>query len=168
MADMLDSSSVHRWPPILVCMATRGDGRPPSSTAEWLAQNPPAPERFTRTLASVAGATAAGEDFMFAVREFLDEFSVRYSPELRAAAIVERPPQTGDSRFDAFIGALAEHLALRFELERPPWSVEQDRFLERFWFVSEVPGFRAIAIAQAPAAFKRRGVFIPERSLQRV
>jgi hypothetical protein len=38
----------------------------------------------------------------------------------------------------------------------------------RFWFVSEVPGFRAIAIAQAPAAFRRRGVFIPERSLHRV
>ncbi len=30
------------------------------------------------------------------------------------------------------------------------------------------PGFRAVAIAQAPAAFRRRGVFIPERSLHRV
>jgi hypothetical protein len=34
--------------------------------------------------------------------------------------------------------------------------------------VSDVPGFRAISIAQAPAAFRRRGVFIPERSLHRV
>jgi len=27
-------------------------------------------------------------------------------------------------------------------IERPSWSVEPDRFLDRFWFVSEVPGFR--------------------------
>jgi hypothetical protein len=27
---------------------------------------------------------------------------------------------------------------------------------------------RAVAIAQAPAAFRRRGVFVPERSLHRV
>jgi hypothetical protein len=53
-------------------------------------------------------------------------------------------------------------------LRRPAWSVEPVRFLDRFWFVSEVPGFRATAIAQAPAAFRRRGVFIPERSLHRV
>jgi len=24
-----------------------------------------------------------------------------------------------------------------------PWSVEPGRFLDRFWFVSDVPGFRA-------------------------
>jgi hypothetical protein len=53
-------------------------------------------------------------------------------------------------------------------LRRPGWSVEPERFLDRFWFVSEVPGFRAVAIAQAPAAFRRRGVFVPERSLHRV
>ena len=53
-------------------------------------------------------------------------------------------------------------------LERPAWSVRPGRFLDSFWFVSDVRGFRAVAIAQAPAAFRRRGVFIPERSLHRV
>jgi hypothetical protein len=47
-------------------------------------------------------------------------------------------------------------------------SIRPDRFLDRFWFVSDVPGFRAVSIAQAPAAFCRRGVFVPERSLHRV
>jgi len=79
-----------------------------------------------------------------------------------------RPEPTGDRRHDAYLGALAEHLATIHALARPPWSIEPERFLERFWFVSEVPGFRAIAIAQAPAAFRRRGVFVPERSLHRV
>jgi hypothetical protein len=71
-------------------------------------------------------------------------------------------------RQDAYLGALAEHLAAAHDLSRPSWAVEPGRFLSQFWFVSENPGFRALAIAQAPAAFRRRGVFIPERSLHRV
>jgi hypothetical protein len=39
---------------------------------------------------------------------------------------------------------------------------------ELFWFVSEVRGFRALALAQSPAAFRRRGIFIAEGALQRV
>lgn len=74
----------------------------------------------------------------------------------------------GDSRHDAYLGALAEHLAAVHGLSRPAWSVGPGRFLDRFWFLSEVPGFRAVAIAQAPAAFRRRGIFVPERSLHRV
>jgi hypothetical protein len=63
---------------------------------------------------------------------------------------------------------LGEHLAIAHDIERPAWTVEPTRFLDRFWFVSEVPGFRAVSISQALAAFRRRGIFIPERSLRRV
>jgi hypothetical protein len=34
--------------------------------------------------------------------------------------------------------------------------------------LSAVPGFRALALAQSPAAFRRRGIFIAEGALQRV
>jgi hypothetical protein len=88
--------------------------------------------------------------------------------ELRARAIRDRPLPTGDARADAYIGALAEHLAATPGLERPEWAVERERFLDRFWFVSDVPGFRALAIAQSPAAFRRRGIFIADGALQRV
>jgi len=40
--------------------------------------------------------------------------------------------------------------------------------LGHFWFVSDVVGFRAIAIAQSPAAFRRRGIFIACDALSRV
>jgi len=136
--------------------------------SEWLAANPPPAERMTETLAVVAARVREGEEFAHAVREFLDEFSLRGSDDLRAAAIAERPEATGEARYDAYLGALAEHLALAHELERPAWSVEPARFLDRFWFVSDVPGFRPVSISQAPAAFRRRGVFVPERSLHRV
>jgi hypothetical protein len=102
------------------------------------------------------------------VREFLDEFALRGTDRQREESIADRPLGTGDPRQDAYLGALAEHLAAIHGLVRPPWSIEPDRFLDRFWFVSDTPGFRAISIAQAPAAFRKHGVFIPERSLHRV
>ena len=136
--------------------------------SDWLATHPPARERLTQTLAGVASRVRGGEDFDRAVREFLDEFSLRGDERSRSAAIEEKPATTGESHHDAYLGALAEHLAATHDLGRPPWSIEPSRFLDSFWFVSEVPGFRAIAIAQAPAAFRRRGVFVPERSLHRV
>jgi hypothetical protein len=123
---------------------------------------------LTQTLAGVAWRARDGEDFHHAVREFLDEFALRGDDQARAEAVEERPEPTGDPRQDAYLGALAEHLATVHGLTRPAWSVEPARFLERFWFVSEVAGFRAVAIAQAPAAFRRRGIFLPERSLHRV
>lgn len=142
--------------------------RPLTTRSEWLASNPPAAAQLTATLAGVARRAVGGEDFHHAVREFLDEFMLRGDDRSRAAVLEERPPPTGDPRHDAYLGALAEHLAAVHRLSHPAWSLEPDRFLDRFWFVSDVPGFRAIAIAQAPAAFRRRGVFVPERSLHRV
>lgn len=136
--------------------------------SDWLAAHPPRPDQLTQSLAGVARRSAAGEDFHFAVREFLDEFALRGDQRLRAEAITATPDPAGDARWDAYLGALAEHLAAAHGLARPVWSVQPERFLDRFWFVSEVPGFRAISIAQAPAAFRRRGIFIPERSLHRI
>lgn len=136
--------------------------------SKWLASHPPPPERLGQTLAGVALRANAGEDFHYAVREFLDEFAVRGDDRQREDSIAEAPVTTGDQRYDAFLGALAEHLAVVHGLPRPGWALKADRFLDRFWFVSERPGFRAISISQAPGAFRRRNVFIPERSLHRV
>jgi hypothetical protein len=148
-------------PTISSSMATRL-----STRSDWLAAHPP--RGLTTTLAGVARRANAGEDFRRAVRDFLDEFALRDDNRSRAEAIAERPSPTGNPRYDAYLGALGEHLAVLHDLQRPAWSVESGRFLDSFWFVSDVPGFRAISIAQAPAAFRRRGVFIPERSLHRV
>lgn len=139
-----------------------------TTRSDWLAAHPPPAARLTQTLAAVSDRARAGGRFNHAIREFLDEFALRGNDRSRSAALAERPAPTGDPRHDAYLGALAEHLAAVHRLERPAWSIEPERFLPSFWFVSEVPGFRAVAIAQAPAAFRRRGVFIPERSLHRV
>lgn len=141
---------------------------PITTRSDWLKDHPPLEERLGQTLAGVARRVRKGEDFHHAVREFLDEFALRDGERAMMAAIEERPDHTDDPRQDAYLGALAEHLAAVHHLDRPAWAVEQDRFLDSFWFVSDIAGFRATAIAQAPAAFRRRGVFVPERSLHRV
>lgn len=101
------------------------------------------------------------------VRDFLDVIG-HSAPNEIAALIREKPQPTGDVRIDALLAGLAEHFSATREVPCPGWVNESDRFLDRFWFVSRVPGFRAMAIAQTPIALKRRGVFWPARSLQRV
>ncbi len=134
---------------------------------DWLATHRPGASRFTQTLSGVAGRVRAGEDFQVAVREFIDEFDLRPT-DLRAEALATRPEPTGDPRFDAFLGALGEHLALTHDLDVPEWVRDPSRFLDRMWFVSDTPGFRAIALARSPIAFRRRGIFVPAESLKRV
>jgi hypothetical protein len=141
---------------------------PAESSNAWLAANPPPDSAFRQSLAHVGARLLDGEDLQFAVREFLDEFQLLPRADLRARAIDERPALTGSAPADAYLGALAEHLAATRDLERPSWAIEPERFLDRFWFLSDVPGFRALAIVQSPAAFRRRGIFIAEGALQRV
>ena len=42
----------------------------------------------------------------------------------------------------------------------PDWSAA--RGLRRFWFPFNTPGARAQALVHAPAAFRRRGVFVAD------
>lgn len=51
---------------------------------------------------------------------------------------------------------------------RSDWLAAHPPRAEQLTQTLAVPGFRAISIAQAPAAFRRRGIFVPERSLHRV
>lgn len=141
---------------------------PATSSREWLAAHPPPDSAFVQSLALAGTRIRAGEDLRFAVREFLDEFGLLPRSDLMDRAIRDRPQPTGSRPADAYLGALAEHLAADCGLQRPAWAVEPERFLDRFWFLSDVPGFRALAIVESPAAFRRRAIFISEGALRRV
>lgn len=119
------------------------------------------------SLAETADRIGHGEDPLTAVRDFLDVTGSATAEEI-SILITERPRQTGDARIDALLAGLAEHMSVIRKIACPPWVHEPIRFLDQFWFVSRVPGFRAMAIAQSPIALKRRGVFWPARSLERI
>lgn len=137
------------------------------SLRDWLAKHPLPDERFTQTLAGVAERVRDGEDFRFAVRELLDEFALRGRDELRLRALEEEPAVV-DPHVDAYLGALAEHLARIHGLEVPAWASSERRMLDHMWFPGVSPGFRPTALRESPAAFRRRGIFIARGALTRV
>lgn len=125
-----------------------------------------APGRST-SAAEAASRILAGEDVLAAVRDLLGQAGRATAAEL-GGMISARPEPLGRPEVDALLAGIAEHLATTHELPVPEWTQEPERFLDRFWFVSHEPGFRAAALAQTPVALKRRGIFWPSRSLSRV
>jgi hypothetical protein len=137
------------------------------SLRDWIAEHPPPDERFTQTVAGVAVRVRGGEDLRYAVRELLDEFALRGRDDMRAAALAEEP-ELVDPHVDAYLGALAEHLARACGLPVPRWALSESRTLDHMWFPGVAPGFRPTALRESPAAFRRRGIFIPRGALSRV
>ncbi len=140
----------------------------PETIHDYLRAHPDLPRTYQpASLADIAEDAKSEEDFLFRVRQFLDDFR-RPQPEGARVALIRRPPpRSRDPRWDAFLGALAEHVAVHAGLSAPSWTDQPDRFLRTFWFVHE-PAFDAIALALSPAAFRRRGVFISADFLKRV
>jgi len=97
------------------------------------------------------------------IAEFLEEH--RHEPaNVRRGLLVTEPPSTGDERWDVFVAALAEHLAAKDGRRGPRWS--ERRSLDRFWFPFNTRAARVDAIVHAPAAFRRRGVFVAPQELE--
>jgi hypothetical protein len=137
------------------------------SLRDWLTEHPPADARFTQSIAGLAHRVQAGETLRFAVRELLDEFALRGRDDLRSRALAEEPA-TIDEHVDAYLAALAEHLARTHSIAIPAWTAQQRRTLDHMWFPGVAPGFRATALRESPAAFRRRGIFIARGALTRV
>jgi hypothetical protein len=93
------------------------------------------------------------------VVEFLKEYH-REPGGSRQQLLREEPEPVGDERWDVLFAGLAEHLAMRDRKGAPGWAAS--RGLRRFWFPFDAPGSRAQALVHAPAALRRRGVFVAD------
>jgi len=114
----------------------------------------------------IAGTVAEEAKIRRLVLEFITEYADA-AVNTRQALLDAEPASTGDRRWDAFLAALTEHVAFHDDLACPPWATAPERFLDRWWFLSNTPTGRAEAIVAAPASFMRRGVFIERRDLER-
>lgn len=92
----------------------------------------------------------------------------RADSNTRHRMIAARPPETGDPRWDAFLGALAEWLAVQAGVPTPAWAVDDDRHLHRGWWVTRMKSMRAWEYAGSPASFKNHGVYLHRDSLTNV
>lgn len=120
------------------------------------------------TIAELGEAFAEGEEETSwrYLAAFLTEYGYEPRSE-RRALLEEAPATTGDRRFDALLGALAEHLCFHDDVPAPGWVEDEDRFLDTFWFPTNTPAAREDALMTAPASFMRRGVFITRDTLVR-
>lgn len=96
------------------------------------------------------------------VAEFLEDY--RHEPVgTRFALLAEEPRGTGDERWDVFLAALAEHLAGIDGRAAPVWA--DQRSLRQLWFPFNTRAARVDALVHAPAAFRRRGVYVAPEEL---
>src|SRR5579863_1504304 len=97
------------------------------------------------------------------VAEFLEDYRWE-PPDSRSALLAAEPSGTGDDRWDVFLAALAEHLAAKDGHAAPEWA--ENRSLQQLWFPFNTRAARADALVHAPAAFRRRGVYVAPEELE--
>lgn len=109
-----------------------------------------------------------------AIAEFIDETKKMSKDELQNALSVEpnlldQNGRTFEYWQDAYLGAIAEHLARLNKLEIPAWTENDDRFLHRKAFFDNggLNSLNATLIKESPLAFRRRGIFTEARPLRR-
>jgi len=119
------------------------------------------------TLAVAGGRVVAGVELRAAAADFLDDLRWAHGPD-DVRSRIEEQPRLVDPRTDAYLAALAEHVAGLHRVVVPAWTREPSRFLDHFWWPSRTVGLHARALVESPAAFRRRGIFIGRTTLQRV
>jgi hypothetical protein len=109
-----------------------------------------------------------GEELRFCMAGFLDDFYSDPDPQRRRTRIDEDPGLIGDSKLDALIGAIGEHLCHRWGLGEPPtWTEDPARFrLTRPWFIGP-QRMKGFLLAESPSAYRRRLIFTEAEPLKR-
>jgi hypothetical protein len=122
------------------------------------------------TLAQTAERIASSHSLDKALPEFLDEFYLAATADLKFTMLLDEPAPTGDLRLDALLGAVAEYLAHQFKLQKvPAWAYSPIRYLDHPWHASPIKddGFREYLTFASPAEFASRNIFTEERPLRR-
>jgi hypothetical protein len=116
-------------------------------------------------LGEVVRRVKAGEQkFDPSLREFLDSFYA--NADARQRAIEERPDSI-DAVHDAYVAAVAEHLARVYGLPIPEWSETHGNGLREPFFAGGLQSLKGVLVAESPTAFRRRLLFVSKDALSR-
>jgi hypothetical protein len=119
-----------------------------------------------QTISDVASRAQSEQgSFDCAVREFLDAWQ-SMSAHQRDGALKDEPQRTAPVE-DAYLAALAEHLALDERTNVPVWTNDPSRFLKEPFFAGDLESLKAILLVESPLAFRRRLIFISADGLSR-
>jgi hypothetical protein len=118
-----------------------------------------------RNLHEVSCRVSSGKQgFEVALREFLDSF---YANSDQREASINEQPRPLDAPRDAYIAAVAEHLARCHHPEVPSWAEHQGLELSKPFFAGKLESLRARLAVESPTAFRRRMLFVSKDALFR-
>ena len=120
------------------------------------------------SLAEVATRSMDSTTFHLHLAEFLDEFR----RERRLGMLADEPRRLaptyeGGDVADAYLAAVAVCLAREIQAPPPAWAWDESRKLRRPWFAWPGPALRATLLAESPAAFRERNLFVSANALSR-
>ena len=81
-------------------------------------------------------------------------------------AILEEKIDDGQI-LDAYLAAAAVSLAREIRVDPPAWSWQEGRKLRTPWFASKGRAIRATLLAESPAPFRERNLFVSANALSR-
>lgn len=117
------------------------------------------------TLREVVRRVKAGEQtFDPSIREFLDSFYMSGDSRQRA---IDDEPDSIDALHDAYVAAVAEHLARVYELRMPEWSESHGNGLREPFFAGGLQSLKGVLTVESPTAFRRRLLFVSKDALSR-
>jgi hypothetical protein len=124
------------------------------------------------SLRDVVAWAETPEDIGENLADFLDHMNLQVRNQLgRAklvAAIRAEPARTGNDVQDAYLAAVAVHLANTLRLRAPQWTQSKQRRAARPWFALPYAWARAELLRSSPAAFRERNLFTTADALNRV
>lgn len=129
--------------------------------------NPDSTNRRPRSLREVLEFSHEHGDRDACLREFLDEYYLTQDREQRGVMLTDEPELTDDDRVNAYLAAVAEHLAIQNRSPVPAWTQQVQRFLRRPYFPIGLESLKASLIMESPAAFRRRMIFVSADPLYR-
>jgi len=119
-----------------------------------------------KSIAEVAERILHGAEAGYEVKDLLHEFQISGSQQMMLVAPVKLGTRVGDGeRYDAFLQALAVHLACKLNSEPPSWTQPAIQ-LPQPWFASPGAAIRNYLLLSSPAPFRARNLFIDADSLE--
>jgi hypothetical protein len=123
-------------------------------------------QRRPRSLREVVLWAQEGEMDAY-LREFLDEFYTARDMQIQSTMLSDEPALVDDLRANAYLAAVAEHLAKRLSISAPSWTEAPSRFLKRPYFPAGLESLKATLLVESPVAFRRRMIFVGAEPLYR-
>ncbi|MCI0349757.1 MAG: hypothetical protein L0Z53_10055 [Acidobacteriales bacterium] len=124
--------------------------------------------RRPESLAEVSAWTREARDFEYHLADFLDQFDIDQDLEMLRAEpdlLAERLRDSGVA--DAYLAATAVSLARLIGKPPPTWALAESRKLRQPWFAHPGAAIRATLLAESPAPFRERNLFVSENALSR-